>query len=248
MSPPSPAPRSPSASEADRAPAWRERRLDLGAGSQARPGFVGIDRFFLPGIHAVADLDAPHLPFADDSFDLVYAFHSLEHVADLMATMKEIWRVSRPGAQLCVTAPYFTMGLNVANPYHKQAFNEHTPRFWTASPESRVDPAEWKQPPLGEIWGLARSDNSDPGFDFRCLRMEFFYFAEYWGLPPEEQRRARRRHLDVCEQILYHLVAFKPPMTEDDLAALKLDLYMPEALAQRRAAAARGQRSIRQTD
>ncbi len=216
------------------------RRLDLGAGLAVKPGFVGVDRFFLPGVSVVADLDGRYLPFPEDVFDVVYAFHSLEHAADLMATMKEVWRVGKPGAQVCITAPYYTMSLNLANPYHKQTFNEHTPRFWTAAPTCPIDPAEWRQPPLGEIWGLARSDNSDPGFDLRCLRMEFFYFEEYWGLPPEDQRRARRRYLDVCEQILYHLVVFKPPMTELDLDRLALDFYMPPQLEERRQAAARG--------
>ena len=215
-------------------------RLDLGAGSQGRPGFVSLDRFALPGVSVVADLDAPRLPFADDAFDLVLAYHALEHVADLMRVMKEVWRVGKPAAQVCITAPYYTMSLNLANPYHKQTFNEHTPRFWTAAPTCPIDPAEWRQPPLGEIWGLARSDNSDLGFDLRCLRMEFFYFEEYWGLPPQDQRRARRRYLDVCEQILYHLVVFKPPMTEPDLDCLELDFYMPPQLEERRQAAARG--------
>lgn len=214
------------------------RRLDLGAGLVSLPGFVGVDRFFLPGARVVLDLDAPRLPFPDDTFALIHAFHSLEHVADLVATMREVWRVGKPGAQLCITAPYYTMGLNLANPYHKQVFNEHTPRFWTAVPATRIDAAEWRQPPLGEIWGLARSDNSDPGFDLRCVRMEFFYFEEYWGIPPEEQRRARRRHLDVCEQILYHLIVFKPPMTEADPALEGRDLYMPPQLDARRRAAA----------
>lgn len=213
-------------------------RLDLGAGLAPKEGFVAVDRFLLPGITVVLDLDAPYLPFRDDTFDVIHAFHALEHVADLMRTMREVWRVGRAGAQVCIVAPYYTMGLNLANPYHRQAFNEHTPRFWTSAPACPVDPAEWRQPPLGEIWGLARSDNSDPGFDLRCFRMEFFYFEEYWGLPPDEQRRARRHQLDVCEQILYHLVVFKPPLTEADWAIGRGELLMPPQLDERRRAAA----------
>ena len=36
------------------------------------------------------------------------------------------------GAQVCIVAPYYNQGLNLANPYHVQVFNEHSPRFWTA--------------------------------------------------------------------------------------------------------------------
>jgi SAM-dependent methyltransferase len=219
-----------------------ERCLDLGCGAKRRPGFVGIDRYALGGAHVLADLDGRHLPFADDSFDLVVAFHSLEHVADLMGTMREVWRVARPGAQVCITAPYYTANLNLANPYHKQAFNEHTPRFWTDAPACAVDPEEWRQPPLGAQWGLASSDHSAPGFDLRCLRIEFFYFAEYWGQDAAALRRLRRSRLDVCEQMLYHLLAFKPPLTEADLAAWRCDYYMPPELDDRRQAAARAPR------
>lgn len=215
------------------------RRLDIGSGTKRREGFVGLDRFPMPGVSVVADLDRGALPFTSDSFDLVLAFHSLEHVRDLLAVMREIWRVGRPGAQVCIVAPYFTAGLNLANPYHKQVFNEHTPRFWSDAATSAVPAAEWQQPPLSAQWGLASSDHSAPGLDLRCLRMEFLYFQEYWGMSADQQRRARRSRLDVCEQIVYHLVVFKPPMTEADLARHPADFYVPPELEERREAAAR---------
>jgi SAM-dependent methyltransferase len=214
-------------------------RLDLGCGAKRRPGFIGLDRYAVGGAHVIGDLDGAHLPFADDSFDLVLAFHSMEHVGDLMRTMREVWRVGRPGAQVCLVAPYYTMGLNLANPYHKQVFNEHTPRFWTDAPTSGLETAEWQQPPLGAQWGLASSDHSSPGFDLRCLRVEFFYFQEYWGLGAEALRRARRSRLDVCEQILYHLLVFKPPLGEAEAhaRAAAAELYWPPELEERRRAA-----------
>ena len=193
----------------------------------------------MPGVAVIADLDRGPLPFATSSFDLVMAFHSLEHVRDLLAVMREIWRIGRPGAQVCIVAPYFTGGLNLANPYHKQVFNEHTPRFWTDAATCPVPAAEWQQPPLSAQWGLASSDHSAPGLDLRLRRMEFLYFQDYWGRSAEQQRRARRSRLDVCEQVLYHLSVFKPPMTEADLDRQQVDDYMPPELEERRRAAAR---------
>jgi SAM-dependent methyltransferase len=215
------------------------RRLDVGCGTRQRDGFVGLDRFPMPGVAVIADLDHAALPFATDSFDIVMASHSLEHVKNLLGVMREIWRIGRPGAQVCIVAPYFTGGLNLANPYHKQAFNEHTPRFWTDAATCPVPAAEWQQPPLSAQWGLASSDHSTPALDLRCRRMEFLYFQDYWGMSAEQQRRARRSRLDVCEQILYHLTVFKPPMTEGDLEREMVDYYMPPELEERRRAAAR---------
>lgn len=219
--------------------ARRPRRLDLGSGSKTREGFFGLDRFPMPGVAVIADLDRGVLPFSTDSFDLVMGYHSLEHVHDLLAVMREVWRIGRPGAQVCIVAPYFTGGLNLANPYHKQVFNEHTPRFWTDAPTCPVPKEEWHQPPLSSQWGLASSDHSAPNLDLRCRRIEFHYFQEYWGLTAAEQRRARRSRLDVCEQILYHLTVFKPPMTEADLQGPPADLYMPPELEERRRAETR---------
>jgi SAM-dependent methyltransferase len=217
----------------------RTVRIDLGCGARTLPGFIGVDRFPLPGVQVLADLDRLPLPFPDNCADLILGFHSLEHVADLLGVMREIWRIGKPGSQVCIVAPYYNMSLNLANPYHKQAFNEHTPRFWTHAPASGVDPREWQEPPLGSAWGLSRSDNSDPGLDLRCMRMEFFYFSEYWGLPAERVRRARRKYLNVCEQIMYHLAVFKPPLAEADLNRARIDYFMPPQLDARRQAAAR---------
>ena len=215
------------------------RRLDVGCGTKRREGFIGLDRYPMPGVSVVADLDGGALPFASNSFDLVVGFHSLEHVRDLLAVMREIWRIGRPGAQVCVVAPYFTGGLNLANPYHKQVFNEHTPRFWTDAATCPLAAPEWQQPPLSGQWGLASSDHSAPGLDLRLLRMEFLYFKDYWGMSADQQRRARRSRLDVCEQIVYHLCVFKPPMTEASLLEHQAELYMPPELEERRQAAAR---------
>lgn len=212
-------------------------RLDLGCGTKRRHGFIGVDRFHLPGARVLGDLDAPRLPFCDNTFGLILSFHSLEHVADLMATMAEIWRIARPGSQVVITAPYGASHLNMANPYHQQVFNEHTPRFWTSAPDSAVDPQEWQEPPLGKQWGLAESDHSKPGFDFRCVRMEFFYFAAYWACSPAQQQRFRKSRINVCEQILYHLTVFKPPIDESHLSAAATDLYLPPELDDRRHAA-----------
>lgn len=46
---------------------------------------------------------AEELPFADDSFDLVYSSHVLEHIPDQKKALREIYRVLRPGGiHFCV--------------------------------------------------------------------------------------------------------------------------------------------------
>lgn len=45
------------------------------------------------------------LPFRDGSFDIVYCFSTLEHVASVPAAVREMVRVARPGGAVYVNAP-----------------------------------------------------------------------------------------------------------------------------------------------
>lgn len=208
--------------------------LDLGCGTSKIPGFLGLDRYPMTGVDVVGDLNAA-LPFADDSFDLVLASHSLEYVQDLLATLQEIYRVCKHGAQVCIVAPYALQGLHLANPYRRQVFNEHTPRFWTNSARTLVAEAEYAHP-HAPSWGLAGSNHRQPEIDFRCLRMEFFYFLAYRHLSEEERRAARKKYTDVCDQIMYHLIVVKEPMSEAEMQELAqhTEYYDPPYVAIRR--------------
>lgn len=199
-------------------------KLDIGCGPKCLPEFVGVDRFSLPGVMVVADLDTS-LPFEDDSVDLVHAAHSLEHVSDLMFTMRELYRVCKHKAQICIVAPYFEQKLNLANPYHLQVFNEHTPRFWTSFPWAPIDEREYYHPHAAP-WGLSESDHSNPGLDIRLLRMEFFYFPRFNRLELACQRELRQNLTDVCHQVVYHLVVWKDKSDDDYIELTKhLDVY-----------------------
>lgn len=58
---------------------------------------------------------AHHLPFADASFDLIYAINCLEHIPDLEAAAAEFWRVLRPGGRA-----FFS-----SEPLYYSAFGHH---------------------------------------------------------------------------------------------------------------------------
>jgi SAM-dependent methyltransferase len=64
---------------------------------------VGIDVFSQRGDILVMDMHA--MSFADDSFDVVYASHALEHSYDVDRVVREIVRVARDGAVVGVEVP-----------------------------------------------------------------------------------------------------------------------------------------------
>jgi SAM-dependent methyltransferase len=186
-------------------------KVDLGCGPVKRPGFVGIDRFPLPGVDITADINKG-IPLPDDSVDYLVASHSLEHFDDLPSAIHEIHRVCKDRALVTIVAPYSATALNLANPYHVQVFNEHTARFFTNAAETALKTADYDFPSAIN-WGLASSDHSDWHADLRLLKCEFFYMPPYRVLDEPAKRVLRQSLNDVCEQMLLQLIVVKSPMS-----------------------------------
>jgi len=102
-----------------------KRTLDIGCGRKKLPGAVGLDRFPLPGVDVVADLDGV-LPFPAESFDAVSANQVLEHVRDLVGLVHELHRVLRPGGVLVAHVPYFRSAWAHIDPTHVRSFTINT--------------------------------------------------------------------------------------------------------------------------
>ena len=80
--------------------------LDLGCGGNKQRGFVGVDLRCLRGVDVIAS--ASVLPFREDTFDEIVMRHVIEHVADIIELMEEVWRVSKANARVRIWTPHFT--------------------------------------------------------------------------------------------------------------------------------------------
>jgi SAM-dependent methyltransferase len=74
-------------------------------GSDIADAALRSARRFLPDVPLVrADLDLPQ-PFADASFDLIILREAIEHVQDGGRTLRECYRILRPGGCVALTTP-----------------------------------------------------------------------------------------------------------------------------------------------
>jgi SAM-dependent methyltransferase len=83
------------------------RKLHLGAGENVLPGWLNTDLHDY-GRDDLVYLDASRrFPLPDESFDVVFSEHMLEHLtfADGQRCLRESFRVLRPGARIRVATP-----------------------------------------------------------------------------------------------------------------------------------------------
>jgi SAM-dependent methyltransferase len=64
-------------------------------------------------------LDRGNLPFRDNSFDQVRGIHLIEHVADVIATMEEFHRVTKPGGTIFLLTPHYSDVNSFSDPTHR---------------------------------------------------------------------------------------------------------------------------------
>src|SRR5271157_2330914 len=99
------------------------RILDVGCGKKMFPGALGIDVRSNVSADVPHDLDQLPWPFEDNFFDLVLIRHCLEHLKDVVATMEELWRVTRPRGTIVVEVPHFSWCEAYTHPGHIHFFS-----------------------------------------------------------------------------------------------------------------------------
>ncbi|GAB2923340.1 hypothetical protein GCM10027280_08040 [Micromonospora polyrhachis] len=100
--------------------------LDLGCGpAKQYPDNLGFDLRVARGVHAQADLSRS-LPVADDSVDVIFTVHILEHLIDFLSLVDECHRILRPGGVLHVMSPWWGHVNAVADPTHVRLLDVQT--------------------------------------------------------------------------------------------------------------------------
>jgi SAM-dependent methyltransferase len=105
--------------------------LDVGCGLNKRPGAIGLDSNRDTAADVVGDIDRGALPFRDSVFDRVELIHVIEHVEDVVKTMEELHRVSKPGGLIRLETPHYTDFSSFCDPTHRWHLNSFSFRYFT---------------------------------------------------------------------------------------------------------------------
>jgi len=104
-----------------------EAVLNLGAGNHIAEDAINHDlRKHRPEIDVAHDLNELPWPWADESFDMIFASSVFEHLEiDLVQALDECWRILRPGGRIRVKLPYWGHENAYADPTHRWQYSPH---------------------------------------------------------------------------------------------------------------------------
>ena len=168
-----------------------KKAFNLGGGGQRYKGVTNIDILNGETTDIVQDLNVFPWPIPDNTADMIFSFHSLEHLDNLLAVMKEIHRISKNGAHIVVEVPYFRHSGAFQDPTHKHFFTSKTMDYFCS------DMANGR---LGGVYSSERFDNVGFWYGWPAQSRNFFVriFKEFI-----------RRHPKFYDEFLSKLVPVK---------------------------------------
>jgi Methyltransferase domain len=108
----------------------KELRIDLGAGSNPREGFISVDKYKMKGVDVVLDIGKEKWPWKDNSVDEAHAAHFLEHLTNFNNKWErthffnELYRVLKKGAKAQIIIPHWCSNRYYGDPTHCEPFSE----------------------------------------------------------------------------------------------------------------------------
>jgi len=107
------------------------RQLEIGPGLTRLEGFETLNIIDGKNVDYIADI-ASMLPFHDNSFDLIYASHVIEHVPWFLQKQlfSELHRVLKPGGHLEIWVPDFKKVLETTMSYYQTGENNTEKDGW----------------------------------------------------------------------------------------------------------------------
>lgn len=170
-------------------------KLDLGSGYHREEGFVALDRSEKCEPDILCDLEIDGIPLPDSCVEEIRAIHILEHCADTIFLINEIWRVCTPGAKVYIVTPHTSSDNSWVDPTHKRSFSERSCSYW----DKRS--GHYNTPNAGADYGVKAM--------FRELRVTAEVDDEVAAMSAEEQRFAVKFFRNAVRNLIVEAVIEK---------------------------------------
>jgi SAM-dependent methyltransferase len=110
-------------------------KLHLGCGNFILDDYLNVDSASLPGVDVVHDLMKFPWPLPTNHFGEVIMVDTLEHLSDVIKTMEELYRITKPGARIVIRVPYYNAWDASFDPTHVHLFNENSFEYFDPTTE-----------------------------------------------------------------------------------------------------------------
>jgi hypothetical protein len=184
-------------------------KLNLGCGQNKLDGHVNVDKYgsFAPDV--MWDLESFPWPFDDNSADEIVMRHSLEHMgasADVFfSIMKELYRISAPGAKILIAVPHPRSDGFAGDPTHVRPINPAILSLFSKKNNREWKELGWPNTPLGIYLNV----------DFDVVEANFA-LTPHWAkkmqnneISREDVEFALNSYFNVVDEITVTLVACK---------------------------------------
>jgi SAM-dependent methyltransferase len=180
---------------------WTAQQLMEGAGLSLPVSddyrVVTLDARGDLGVDHVCALGEQPIPLADDSVDLIYAWHVLEHVgkqgesAAWFACWEEFYRVLKADGLVVLSSPYYDSIWAWSDPTHTRAISEHSFVFFDQRayrvPGSMISPyrvaCDFQMQPVTGIpkgWDVLRDEQDARSRSIRALLRAVKPLQPWW--------------------------------------------------------------------
>lgn len=144
--------------------------LDLGCGENKVEGAIGLDNVHLDGVDIIHDLLNFPYPIENESFDVIYIRHVIEHfdIEDINQILNECHRILKLNGNLMISVPHAFSLAAFTDISHKSYFTFNSGKYW----DKTHSKSYYKDRVL--LWDLVGIDGDVIWFDWKMYQLRKF--------------------------------------------------------------------------
>lgn len=177
-------------------------RVNWGCGKNPVEGYTNVDDQHGPGVDMVLDMETWTVGPKDiDTITESMGLHVIEHLADSLRFMEQLWAATVPGGTCVLACPYGSSDDAWENPDHKRPYFIKSWGFFG-------QPNYWREGSYGYV------------ADWRVREVELRFTEENWEQFGSERRlhevlRTINLHRNVVSEQVVTLECMKPARSQD---------------------------------